>query len=90
MARQQVFNQTSKQEVKKKESQPKKKSGSNEKQRLKLEREIAKLEEQLSELDKLAESYSTDYEKLMEIDSEKESLNDKLLEAYESWEVLAE
>ena len=68
----------------------KKKSGSSEKQRLKLEREIAKLEEQLSELDKLAESYSTDYEKLMEIDSEKESLNDKLLEAYESWEVLAE
>ena len=90
MARQQVFNQTAKQEVKKKESQPKKKSGSSEKQRLKLEREIAKLEEQLSELDKLAESYSTDYEKLMEIDSEKESLNDKLLEAYESWEVLAE
>ncbi len=43
-----------------------------------------------AELDKLAESYSTDYEKLMEIDSEKESLNDKLLEAYESWEVLAE
>jgi len=26
----------------------------------------------------------------MEIDNEKESLNDKLLEAYESWEVLAE
>ena len=90
MARQQVFNQAAKQEVKKKEPQPKKKSGSSEKQRLKLEREIAKLEEQLSELDKLAESYPTDYEKLMEIDSEKESLNDKLLEAYGAWEVLAE
>ena len=49
-----------------------------------------RLEEQLSELDKLAESYPTDYEKLMEIDSEKESLNDKLLEAYGAWEVLAE
>ena len=51
---------------------------------------LAKLEEQIAELDKLAESYSTDYEKLMEIDSEKEGLNDKLLEAYEAWEVFAE
>ena len=88
--RQEVFNQTAKQEVKKKQPKPKKKSGSSEKQRLKLEREIAKLEEKISELDKLAEVYSTDYEKLLEIDSEKESLNDKLLEAYELWEVLSE
>ena len=88
--RQEVFNQTAKQEVKKKQPKPKKKSGSSEKQRLKLEREIAKLEEKISELDKLAEVYSTDYEKLLEIDSEKESLNDKLLEAYELWEGLSE
>lgn len=88
MARQAVFTQTAKQEVKRKEPQPKKKSGGSEKQRNKLEREIAKLEEQLTELDKTAEDFASDYQKLMEIEAQKEELNDRLLEAYEAWEVL--
>lgn len=91
MARQAVFAQTAKSEAKKKEPQPKKKSSPNtDKQRAKLEREIEKLENSIAELEGKAEEFASDYQKLMEIEEQKEALNLNLLELYEKWEELAE
>ncbi len=87
-ARQAVYTQTAKAEVKKKEPQPKKRSGSSEKQRAKLEREIEKLEAELSDLEKSAEENSSDYQKLMEIMSQTDDINSRLMTAYEEWEAL--
>ncbi len=56
----------------------------------KAEREITRLEGKLAELDKLAEENGTDYQKLMEIEEEKEELNTQLLELYEKWEALSQ
>lgn len=90
-ARQAVFNQTTKAETRKKEQQPRKKgSPCKEKQLARLEKEIAKLEDQITALDKKFEDFSSDYQKLMELDAEKMLLNDKLMTAYESWEELSE
>ena len=58
------------------------------KQMAKLEKDIAKLEEKIAELDKLSEEHATDYQKLMEIGEEKESLELELMELYERWEAL--
>ena len=91
MARQAVFTQTAKAESKKKEPQPKKKGSPNTaKQLQKLEKEIEKLEGHIAELDAMAEEFSSDYEKLLEIDAEKAELDAKLLEIYEAWEALSE
>lgn len=88
-ARQAVFAQNTKTEQKKKEPQPKKKSSPNaDRQRAKLEKEIEKLEARISELDIESEKFSSDYQKLMELDEEKNLLNDRLLEIYEAWEAL--
>ena len=54
----------------------------------KLEREIAKLEASAAEIDKLCEEYATDYQKLMELDSQKNALDEELLSLYEKWEEL--
>ena len=54
----------------------------------KLEREIEKLEEKLAELDRLCAEYSSDYQKLMELDVQKAELNEALLPMYERWEEL--
>ena len=90
-ARQAVFNQTSKAETRKKEPQPRKKGApGKEKQLARLEKEIEKLEEQISALEQKCEEFSSDYQKLMELDAEKMLLNDKLMTAYESWEELSE
>ncbi len=89
-ARQAVFAQNTKVEQKKKEPQQKKKSSPNsDRQRAKLEKEIEKLEARLAELDAQAEEYASDYQKLMELDAEKEALNEKLMELYEAWEALS-
>ena len=90
-ARQAVFNQTAKAETRKKEPQSKKKgTPGKEKQLARLEKEIAKLEEQIAALEQECEEFSSDYQKLMELDAEKMLLNDKLMAAYESWEELSE
>ena len=90
-ARQAVFNQTAKAETRKKDPQPKKKgTPGKEKQLARLEKEIAKLEEQIAALEQECEEFSSDYQKLMELDAEKMLLNDKLMAAYESWEELSE
>ena len=90
-ARQAVFNQTAKSEARKKEPQPRKKGvPGREKQLARLEKEIEKLEEQIAALEQKCEEFSSDYQKLMELDAEKMLLNDKLMTAYESWEELSE
>ena len=89
--RQSVFEQANKQREKEKEKEkpvkaPKPKNTS--KAMAKLEKDIAKLEAQIAELDSLAEEHATDYQKLMEISEEKETLEMELLELYERWEAL--
>ncbi len=91
--RQAVFQQADRQREKEKEKvqekQPKPAKPKNTaKAMAKLEKDIAKLEGQLAGLDKLAEEHATDYQKLMEISEEKESLELELLELYERWEAL--
>lgn len=54
------------------------------------EREIAKLEEQLAELDEQYEKYSSDYQKLIELDEEKAKLSAELDELYDEWEKQSE
>ena len=90
-AHQAVFSQTAKAETRKKEPQPRKKgTPGKEKQLARLEKEIEKLEEQIADLEQKCEEFSSDYQKLMELDAEKMLLNDKLMTAYESWEELSE
>ena len=72
-----------------KEPKPKKKSsGSAEKQLQKAEREIARLEQLIADLDAQSEEFSSDYEKLMELDRQRSELNAQLDEAYAAWEAL--
>ena len=60
----------------------------NEKSIAKLEKEIAKLEAQSAELDRQAEEFSSDYQKLMDIQQQKDALDEELLALYERWEEL--
>lgn len=84
--RQQVYRQAEK--SRDKEKKPKPKAHNNDKAIAKLEREIERMEEKLSALDAEAQEYSSDYQKLMEIEAQKESLNDELMALYEKWEEL--
>ncbi|MGI5977502.1 MAG: ABC-F family ATP-binding cassette domain-containing protein [Candidatus Limivicinus sp.] len=56
----------------------------------KIEKEIEKLEEKISQLSSLEEEYSTDYQKLMELEEKKSALNTELDGLYEKWEELNE
>lgn len=73
---------------KKKESQksPKPTAG---RQLERTEREIDRLEEKLAGLDREAELHGADYQKLLELEAEKEALNAQLLALYEKWEALS-
>ena len=53
-----------------------------------LEREIARLEARQKELDREAEAHAADYQKLMELGAEQESVEAELLRLYEQWEEL--
>ena len=90
--RQSVFAQNERNNFKKsavKKEQAKKPSSPNRDRAIaKLEREIAKLEASAAEIDKLCEEYATDYQKLMELDSQKNALDEELLSLYEKWEEL--
>jgi len=57
--------------------------------RSRLEKEIAKLEAKIAEIDARAEEFATDYQKLMELYSEKSALDEELLLLYEKWEELS-
>ncbi len=85
--RQVVFAQAEKSAQKKKEEK-RARTPSLEKQIARVEREIGKLEEVLADLDRLAQEHATDYQKLMEIEAQKEELNVDLLLQYERWEEL--
>lgn len=54
------------------------------------EREIQRCEAELTELEGLYEAHQSDYEKLMELDEQKESLAAELDSLYEKWEKLSE
>ncbi len=84
-----VFIQTEKAAKKKKE--PKKpRSPGTDKLLARTEREIGKLEEKIAALDAESEKYAADYQKLLEIDSEKGPLNEELMALYEKWEALSQ
>lgn len=85
----QADRQREKEKAKEKEAQPKPPKPKNTAKAMqKLEKDIAKLESRIAELDAEAETHATDYQKLMEIGEEKESLELELLELYERWEAL--
>lgn len=85
--RQAVYAQAEKSASHEKKLKPQKPQ-SNEKAIARLEREIEKLEGELAQLDRLCAQYSSDYQKLMELDGQKAELNEKLLPMYERWEEL--
>ncbi|MBO6041385.1 MAG: ABC-F family ATP-binding cassette domain-containing protein, partial [Oscillospiraceae bacterium] len=88
--RQTVFTDIARKQEKQKKPAPPPRPASNEKRMQRLEKEIARLEEAIAALDREAEEHATDYQKLMDLDAQKEQLNGELLEKYEQWEVLSE
>lgn len=90
--RQSIFEQNTRNITKKaavKKENPKKAASPNRDRAVaKLEREIAKLEAAIADIDKLCEENATDYQKLMELDEQKNALDDELLLLYEQWEEL--
>ena len=68
------------------EAEPRRRSGGNEKKAAKLEREIARLEQALAEIDRQREQYASDYEKLMELDSQAQVYNEQIEELMRQWE----
>lgn len=87
-ARQAVYAQTEKQTAAKKAEPKPKKAPNTARQLQRVEKEIEKLEEKISVLEAQAEEFASDYQKLMELDTEKEALNEELLILYEKWEEL--
>ncbi len=85
--RQAVFQQAEK-EVKRKKEDKKPKAPRTDRQLAKLERDIEKLENQIAELEALEEEFAADYQKLIEIEAQKNELNEELMELYEKWEAL--
>jgi len=91
--RQDLVTQIEKQKEKEKE-QPKEKKPkperpkNNDKAIARLEKEIARQEARIADLDAEAEAYGSDYQKLMEIQAEKDELEAGLMELYERWEEL--
>ena len=88
-ARQSVFQQNERREKpEKKPAEKRAKTPNTAKAAARVEREIARLEERQRELARDAETYAADYQKLLEIDEERQSLDDRLLALYEQWEEL--
>ncbi|MBQ9248941.1 MAG: ABC-F family ATP-binding cassette domain-containing protein [Oscillospiraceae bacterium] len=83
--RQAVFTQIEKAAPKKKKEE-KPRTPNHDRQIARVEREIGRLEDKLAGLEALAEEHATDYQKLMEIEAQKEELNQALLLQYERWE----
>ena len=68
----------------------KQRTSDKEKQIRRVEREIAKAEARLAEIEKEYEANASDYKKLMELDAEREELNQSLDGFYSEWEELDE
>ncbi len=92
MKRQEVFAHSAKNEQKttKSEKNAKKSQPNKEKRIAKLERDIAALEKEVAEIESQEQANSTDYQKLMELNDQKEIANKKLLDLYEQWEILSD
>ena len=86
-SRQQVYAQAEKRQEKEKKPKPQRPKN-NDKAIARTERDIQRLEEKIAALDQLAEENGSDYQKLMEIAAEKETLENELMELYEKWEEL--
>ena len=65
-------------------------AGNQARQMQRVEKEISRLEEQLAALEEESARYATDYQKLMELEEQKEALNTALMEQYERWEALSD
>ena len=87
--RQQLLRQTEQKKAPVKKEEKKARTPNMDKQIAKTEREIARLEEKLAQLEALADENATDYQKLMEIEAQKEELNTQLLALYEKWEEMS-
>ena len=92
-SRQQVYAQVEKRQEKAKEKEKEanskpQRTKNNDKAIARTERDIQRLEEKIAGLDQLAEENGSDYQKLMEIAAEKETLETELMELYEKWEEL--
>jgi len=64
----------------------KKKPADAQKELRRLEREIKQLEDELAKIDRQKDEFSTDYEKLMELDEREREMNVSLDALYEEWE----
>lgn len=89
-ARQAVFAQAAKQDTKRKEPKPRNSEPNAQRKLQKLEKEISSLERKLHELEIEAEEFSSDYQRLLEIDGQKDELELELEAAYGEWETLAQ
>ena len=89
--RQQVFAAAEKKTSEKgaRRAQEKPRSANPEKKMQKVEKEISRLEERIAALEREAQEFASDYQKLMELEEQKEALNTALLEQYELWEALS-
>ena len=65
-------------------------SGNQARQMQRVEKEIARLETQLAAMEEECSRYASDYQKLMELEEQKEALNTALMEQYERWEALSD
>ena len=88
-ARQQTLQQAVRQAERKKEPKPKKQPSAA-RQLQKTEKAIEKAEEKMAELEAQCEQFSTDYQKLMEMEEAKAALQSELDALYEQWEALSE
>jgi len=67
-------------------AKPKKKPADAQKELRKLERDFENLENELAEINRQKEEFSTDYEKLMELDERETAAHENLNKLYEAWE----
>ena len=88
-ARQTALQQTVKAVEREKKPKPKRAPNTT-RQRERTERDIEKLEAQLAALDAESEANATDYQKLMELDAQKQTLNTQLEALYAAWEALCD
>ena len=88
-ARQTALQQTVKAVEREKKPKPKR-APNTARQRERTERDIEKLEAKLAALDAESEANATDYQKLMELDAQKQTLNTQLEALYAAWEALCD
>ncbi len=72
------------------QAQKRNKAHNTDKQLAKVERDIEKLEQEIAEIEQLYQQHSSDYEKLMELDKNRESVHTELDRLYLTWEELTD